>query len=753
MMPRAWRFVINYPDRHSDLQFVSSRDEKGLVARAEHMDPFVERRHRPSANGHQREASLAVPSDSAQPPVSAAGAPARKPDMRQSPSLGTQKVAVAAEPNDRKRAKRDSGVKPSALAKTFAADDVFIEQSLELEDELYLRCRACNKQVSCEKITRVNQHCFGVGHSAESFAALPEDLRLAKRHFANLVRLREDEHKQALIATLCDEYRAEMFEKHGAHVVGSTLPVENVTDRAQVLLSLWRAGVPVAKLDNPDFVRLIEDRHDALGGREGVRRMIPVAVRALQQQVTDAVAGRMLSIFFDGAMINEMVECVIVRFLTDVFAIRHLCIGVAMLSKSMTAATLKDALRMHLTEARVEDCQIVAATSDSAAVNSCMVDLWNDSASALYGLEFDARRLFWLGCLSHALSNCGTAMRKEAAVLKLFFSSFKKMANTSTAARAVFQHVTGAACPLICDNRWFHWFDCAVRVYDKWAQMPYFLDQLMASGFASKSAHKMHTICRGSGQKWIVLEMEIRAVIGFGKLFRDFCALLEGDGFVLPYVAECLRKLRNLTVGVLTQKHKHVLFVELAQSCRDRGISQQMIDGIIANLVPIIKTGMDKFCASVWEKLPADRFELFDAAAIFHPLLFLVKVEELHWATSLIRHCARLSDVKGVPRNPIDFRLKLVAEVETYKTEAQKFRAVIIAKPELDTPTRVWEWWCEIRLKVPAWFEIAQILVLIQPSSAIAERFYSVVKSQTSEQQNAEYSDTFAGRTMALFNK
>ncbi len=38
-------------------------------------------------------------------------------------------------------------------------------------------------------------------------------------------------------------------------------------------------------------------------------------------------------------------------------------------------------------------------------------------------------------------------------------------------------------------------------------------------------------------------------------------------------------------------------------------------------------------------------------------------------------------------------------------------------------------WRCEIRLKVLAWFEIAQIVMSIQPSSAISEHFYSDVKS------------------------
>ncbi len=123
---------------------------------------------------------------------------------------------------------------------------------------------------------------------------------------------------------------------------------------------------------------------------------------------------------------------------------------------------------------------------------------------------------------------------------------------------------------------------------------------------------------------------------------------------------------------------------------------------------------MDKFCASVWEKLPADHFELFDAAAIFRPLLFLVKLKS-HTGQFIDHTLCATVGCEGSPTQSNGFegdrrggRLKL-------RTSCHDCNSA------LDAPTHVWEWWCEIRLKVPAWFEIAN-LVLIQPSSAIAER-------------------------------
>jgi hypothetical protein len=137
-----------------------------------------------------------------------------------------------------------------------------------------------------------------------------------------------------------------------------------------------------------------------------------------------------------------------------------------MVTLNMNAFSLLSRVREHLHEAVIEDKHIVFAISDSAAVNPAMVEQWNAAIKELYGTEYDERKLFWLGCLAHATSNSGTAMRKAAPDLKLFFSGFKKMSNTSTAGRYVWKDLTGASCPILCDNRWWAWYDCCVAVFE-----------------------------------------------------------------------------------------------------------------------------------------------------------------------------------------------------------------------------------------------------------------------------------------------
>lgn len=69
-----------------------------------------------------------------------------------------------------------------------------------------------------------------------------------------------------------------------------------------------------------------------------------------------------------------------------------------------------------------------------------------------------------------------------------------------------------------------------------------------------------------------------------------------------------------------------------------------------------------------------------------------------------------------------------------------------------ENPTILWEWWREISHEVPNLFMIAKVLILAQPSSAAIKRFYAKVKANTDATQGSESSETFFGRTMALYN-
>ena len=685
----------------------------------------------------------------------------KKRTQRSAPAEGTQKPKTTVEPEERKRA-RKKAVAPSTNAVKHAALQEFKDHSLVAEvtdDGTYLICKACgNKRINCSKKQYVRQHIYGKEgtkvRDAAAWAKLSEAEKEKLLHWKNLKGLQARGERKTALEKATALHREQIFAATDGskHVKGSTKTTADVSERVEIVLDLWENGVPLSRLDNPSFKRLVEEPHHNIGGREGVRQQIPVAVLSLKEQMRERVKGRYLTVFFDGSKVNECVEAVIVRFVNDELEIEHVCIGASMVTLNMTAATLYTRVRDHLRDAGIEDKHVVYAISDSAAVNPAMVNFWNQLIVELHGDEYDERHLSWLGCLAHGTSNSGTKMRKAAALLKQFFKGFKKMSNTSVAARRVWKDVTKSTCPVLCDNRWWAWYDCAVAVLEHWVKVPEFLGVLQARGISEKSTQKMASILNARGDHWRILELEIRSVVSFGKLFRDACALFEGDGFTLPFVSGVLREMRDLMQTFGLQKLEHPLFVDIRARAREMGMTDYKAKALLEKVVPVVDAALMHFKSSIWQKV-GERIPLFDAASLFHPLVFLQQVDDVDFGEQLIKHCETLSSLKGISRDASSFRHLLVAELQSYKTAADALKKDMAQDESLKSPAAIWQWWKSQKTRLKNFFEIARILVLIVPSSAVVERFFSIVKAQTTPQQNAEYADTFGGRAMALFNQ
>jgi hypothetical protein len=81
-----------------------------------------------------------------------------------------------------------------------------------------------------------------------------------------------------------------------------------IARRVVVFETLAGAGIPLAKLDDPPFLSLVEGDGPRLGGRQGV-----VEVQAfVQQRQLDAVRKtldtRMTGLFSDGSKSNYLIE-------------------------------------------------------------------------------------------------------------------------------------------------------------------------------------------------------------------------------------------------------------------------------------------------------------------------------------------------------------------------------------------------------------------------------------------------------------
>ena len=63
------------------------------------------------------------------------------------------------------------------------------------------------------------------------------------------------------------------------------------------------------------------------------------------------------------------------------------------------------------------------------------------------------------------------------------------------------------------------------------------------------------------------------------------------------------------------------------------------------------------------------------------------------------------------------------------------------------------EWWCGHEEQLPRWASAVKQVLLVQPSSATAERVFSILKASFNEQQNCALVVCLQASVMSQYNK
>ena len=87
----------------------------------------------------------------------------------------------------------------------------------------------------------------------------------------------------------------------------------------------------------------------------------------------------------------------------------------------------------------------------------------------------------------------------------------------------------------------------------------------------------------------------------------------------------------------------------------------------------------------------------------------------------------------------------LKAELSAYLAAAED---VVIPTEEKEV-----EWWCGHEEQLPRWASAVKQVLLVQPSSATAERVFSILKASFNEQQNCALVDYLQASVMSQYNK
>lgn len=65
----------------------------------------------------------------------------------------------------------------------------------------------------------------------------------------------------------------------------------------------------------------------------------------------------------------------------------------------------------------------------------------------------------------------------------------------------------------------------------------------------------------------------------------------------------------------------------------------------------------------------------------------------------------------------------------------------------------LWAFWDDNKEKLPAWFNVAQDIALIQPSSAFIERVFSILRAALDDRQENSYSDRIGAAVLLKYNR
>jgi len=273
--------------------------------------------------------------------------------------------------------------------------------------------------------------------------------------------------------------------------------------------------------------------------------------------------------------------------------------------------------------------------------------------------------------------------------------------------------------------------------------IPAFLAEAKARTLAKKSVAKMQ-------DAWGVktLRAELLFCKSFGKVFHDASFELKGDGFCSPYVYQHVARVLQLKADVERDGVAFRLFTDAVHQAVADGLPHGAVDAFIKRLHAAAVDVLAHFDRAIMSKMK-ELMPFYRAAGLLEPRRFAVEHNKQTFGADRGAMLDLLANLKGVAPGT---RAGLDAEFLQYEIEVRNRLVEMQNTPSLDTPSQLWMWWRSLREVLPNFFEVAAVVVLMQPSSAAIERFFATVKANTSAQQGGESHESLALRSQCLYN-
>lgn len=494
---------------------------------------------------------------------------------------------------------------------------------------------------------------------------------------------------------------------------GSTLPDEVIVYRIKCLRAFLQSGIPISKIDQ--LRPLLEEGGERLTGRQHLSELIPAVLESERKFVKAALEGRDISIIFDGTTHVAEAFALVVRVIDGDFNAKQYLIRLMLAAKSLKAEEVAHTLLYTLaTVYQVQPDNLLAAMRDRAAVNTAAIR----TIQPLYRCMLDGQ------CFSHTLDHVGEKM--ETDLLDSFVSNWIQLFAHSPKSRLEWKSRTGVAVKSYCKTRWWSKYEVMDQILSLFGDVKEFLEEVVAPVGAVRR-RLMNTI-NDLGTR-AELQMQLAVTVEFCRPVVQATYNLEGDGPLSFTAYEIISGVRNF-VNATPLHLPSTLAVANRLGGGNAAQRQQWMDHALQHPPAAVRYFNDRFGegGSLHELVMA-----FRAARLCDP-------RQVHILDITV---AKVDDLALFPSISAAAILELQEELPRY----------IAATEDLADNIDPLLWWRRNSGSLPAWSAACKKVLLLQPSSAAAERVFSLLQNSFGESQERALEDYVEASLMIQYNR
>ena len=518
-------------------------------------------------------------------------------------------------------------------------------------------------------------------------------------------------------------------------VLGINLDLSEDSFRLQMLSWMLRYGVSRSALDG--LRPLIDREYRALGN---VRQLMSHIATLQQQETTkifqalcDPIASPKFSIIFDGTTRVDETILILARFVDNDLNIQQVLIRLATLQKSLSGLELADLIYRTINMRRLPWDNLTALICDNVGVNRVAAEELTRPRHV---------RTLLATCLPHMLDHTGEHF--AATALNLFKEDVCALFSKSPRARAEWVAITQRPVPPRPNNtRWWSWWEALAFFFNNWHPLEQFLEQ---ATFSPSVCLDRLRVYKADTRCWAMIRLQMACVIDAGLPFVAATYNLESDGPIVLVAGQVIDELLASAKAFRLTHAQQVISILVTANMQPQApvepvvtLSPEALREAWSQVAEaVVRPALEYFLLKFEREAPRARLiELYRIASLCHPRVMALMPEGADCE-------ARVRLFSQFPFIDTELVNALIVELPLYRQSASQGRQALVRHLEVRENDAVaagvvfnrfacesdWlmPWWRQHTDRLPTWTRLLKILLTLQPSSAAAERAFSLLE-------------------------